>query len=115
MSNLGGYQTLVKVAHMVGGPGNLVALAGGIFSTAGVLVTLGAQKTVSAVKAHNSDRDVFVASDSLDSAGLAKGQVFRVVSVSDGIVEIEVAGHEGVLISVPEDVLANVSEYRSQS
>ena len=121
MSNLGKYQWMTTVAKKVGGPINLLLLAG----TTGAVVYKGGEiavkQCVRKIKAHNTVNptmetnarlyNVTSAGRSNEGLEFIKGDQFRVLESDGASVLVEKIGDTNNPYFVSADVLRNISNY----
>lgn len=122
MSNLGAYQWMTTAAKKVGGPGNLLLLAG----TAGAVLYKGGETVVKqcikTVKVNKSIKsateakgDLYkVTSTGISNEGLefAVGDQFRVLEADGDSVLIEKIGNENNPYFVSAELLRKISDYK---
>lgn len=116
MSNLGMYQVITQWASKVGGPRNLLSIAGVAGYATIRLGETGVKKAIKALKNRKSDVDqqtyTFNVSGS-DENGLAfeKGDTFRVVAQYGDLMLIEKNGNHDGFVQTSE-FLSGVSDYK---
>ena len=122
MSNLGAYQWMTTAAKKVGGPVNLLLLAG----TAGAAIYKGGETVVKqcakAIRAHKSDKPVVEAKSRLykvtatgksnEGLAFAIGDQFRVLETDGDAVLIEKIGDKNNPYFVSAELLHRISDYK---
>lgn len=121
MSNLGAYQWMTTTAKKVGGPVNLLLLAG----TAGAVLYKGGEivvrQCVKTIKANKTTKPAIAAEEKLhnvtsvgrsnEGLGFVVGDQFRVLESDGDSVLIEKIGDTNNPYFVSADVLRNISDY----
>lgn len=124
MSNLGAYQWLTSAAKKVGGPKNLVGIIAGTGAVAGVAVYKGGEIVVKKIKKKMNKEELQETSDtiiySVTAEGVSNeglefkiGDQFRVLETDKDAVLIEKIGDDNNPYFVSEELLKNISNYKS--
>lgn len=124
MSNLGAYQWLTTAAKKVGGPKNLVGIIAGTGAVAGVAVYKGGEIVVKKIKKKMNTEELQETSDtiiySVTAEGVSNeglefkiGDQFRVLEIDKDAVLIEKIGDDNNPYFVSEELLKNISNYKS--
>lgn len=124
MSNLGAYQWLTSAAKKVGGPKNLVGIIAGTGAVAGVAVYKGGEIVVKKIKKKINKEELQETSDtiiySVTAEGVSNeglefkiGDQFRVLETDKDAVLIEKIGDDNNPYFVSEELLKNISNYKS--
>lgn len=118
MSNLGGYQTMVKMAKAVGGPKRLVAIVGVVGYAVGRPVEARVKKTFKSFKQRSrpceTKGQLFQVTSDGDGDGLRVrvGDQYRVLECDGEAILIEVLGDPDNPHVLSSQFLRSVSDYR---
>ena len=124
MSNLGAYQWLTTAAKKVGGPKNLVGIIAGTGAVAGVAVYKGGEIVVKKINKKMNKEELQETSDTIiysvtaegvsnDGLEFKIGDQFRVLETDKDAVLIEKIGDDNNPYFVSEELLKNISNYKS--
>jgi hypothetical protein len=122
MSNLGGYQKIVKAAKTVGGPRNFVLLTFVVGVAVGIGVEVGTKKIVKTVKSKSNNRKGLVETENLSLDVIADGKdnnvlefhvgdKYRILESDGDAILIEKLGDDNNPYFVSSDFLNVISDF----